>query len=66
MNAVPTSPPRSTARRSTSCTSDQSTGTRPRCCSLHTYPGSFAEFLDLVGPLTDPVPLRPPDDASTS
>ena len=21
---------------------------------LHTYPGSFAEFLDLVGPLTDP------------
>jgi pimeloyl-ACP methyl ester carboxylesterase len=21
----------------------------------HTYPGSFAEFLDLVGPLTDPV-----------
>ncbi|GAA4892167.1 epoxide hydrolase family protein [Actinomycetospora straminea] len=22
---------------------------------LHTYPGSFAEFLDLVGPLTDPV-----------
>lgn len=22
---------------------------------LHTYPGSFAEFLDLIGPLTDPV-----------
>lgn len=22
---------------------------------LHTYPGSFAEFLDMVGPLTDPV-----------
>ena len=22
---------------------------------LHTYPGSFAEFLDVVGPLTDPV-----------
>ncbi|MDX6373889.1 MAG: epoxide hydrolase, partial [Nocardioidaceae bacterium] len=21
---------------------------------LHTYPGSFAEFLDLIGPLTDP------------
>ena len=21
----------------------------------HTYPGSFAEFLDLIGPLTDPV-----------
>jgi epoxide hydrolase len=22
---------------------------------LHTYPGSFAEFLDMIGPLTDPV-----------
>ena len=22
---------------------------------LHTYPGSFAEFLDVIGPLTDPV-----------
>jgi pimeloyl-ACP methyl ester carboxylesterase len=22
---------------------------------VHTYPGSFAEFLDLIGPLTDPV-----------
>ncbi|WHT16281.1 epoxide hydrolase [Crossiella sp. CA-258035] len=22
---------------------------------LHTYPGSFADFLDLIGPLTDPV-----------
>jgi pimeloyl-ACP methyl ester carboxylesterase len=22
---------------------------------LHTYPGSFVEFLDLIGPLTDPV-----------
>ena len=22
---------------------------------LHSYPGSFAEFLDLIGPLTDPV-----------
>jgi pimeloyl-ACP methyl ester carboxylesterase len=22
----------------------------------HTYPGSFAEFLDMIGPLTDPVP----------
>ena len=21
----------------------------------HTYPGSFAEFLDMIGPLTDPV-----------
>ena len=21
---------------------------------LHTYPGSFAEFLDMIGPLTDP------------
>jgi epoxide hydrolase len=22
---------------------------------LHTYPGSFAEFLDMIGPLTDPI-----------
>ena len=22
---------------------------------LHTYPGSFAEYLDMIGPLTDPV-----------
>ena len=29
--------------------------TRRRWCSLHTYPGSFAEFLDMIGPLTDPV-----------
>jgi epoxide hydrolase len=30
---------------------------------LHTYPGSFVEFLDLIGPLTDPVAYggRPED-----
>ena len=22
---------------------------------LHTYPGNFVDFLDLIGPLTDPV-----------
>ena len=22
---------------------------------LHTYPGSFVDFLDMIGPLTDPV-----------
>ena len=29
---------------------------------LHTYPGSFAEFLDMIGPLTDPT-RRPAEDA---
>ena len=29
----------------------------------HTYPGSFSEFLDMIGPLTDPVAYggRPED-----
>ena len=27
----------------------------PRCCCSHGWPGSFAEFLDVIGPLTDPV-----------
>src|SRR6187200_2433562 len=29
-------------------------GARPLLLA-HTYPGSFAEFLDMIGPLTDPV-----------
>ena len=33
----------------------------------HTYPGSFSEFLDMIGPLTDPVAHGGhPEDASTS
>ena len=25
---------------------------------VHTYPGSFVDFLDMIGPLTDPVVVR--------
>ena len=38
----------------TSCTFDRRRRTRFRCCLLHGWPGSVAEFLDVIGPLSDP------------
>ena len=55
MNAVPALPaPRSTARPSTSCTSARAHEDATPLLLLHTYPGSFVDFLDMIGPLTDP------------
>ena len=39
---------------STSCTCARRSRTRCRCCSTHGWPGSVAEFLDVIGPLSDP------------
>ena len=56
MNAVPHF--RHRDRRpdaSTSCTSARRTSDATPLLLTHTYPGSFADFLDMIGPLTDPV-----------
>ena len=56
MNAVPELPDR--GRRPDRSTSSTSARPRPDATPLlllHTYPGSFVEFLDMIGPLTDPV-----------
>ena len=55
MNAVPELRDRDRRPdRSTSCTSARRHEDATPLLLLHTYPGSFAEFLDMIGPLTDP------------
>ena len=50
----PSSPPRSTGRRSTSCTCSSPEPNALPLMLIHGWPGSFVEFIDLIGPLTDP------------
>ena len=52
--ATRSSRPRSTGRTSTSCTSARPSPTRCRSILTHGWPGSIVEYLDVIGPLTDP------------
>ena len=45
---------RSTGRTSTSCTSARPSRTRRRCILTHGWPASCVEYLDVIGPLSDP------------
>ena len=53
LNAHRSSRRRSTASASTSCTSARRPDALPLLVT-HGWPGSVAEFLDVIGPLTDP------------
>ena len=50
----PTTAPRSTARSSTSSTCRRRSTNATPLLLLHTYPGSFVDYLDMIGPLDRP------------
>ena len=52
--SMPTSRRRSTARTSTSCTCGRRSPTATPLILAHGWPNTFVEYVDLIGPLTDP------------
>ena len=54
LNAYPQYSRRSTGRRSTSSTSARRSPTRTPLILTHGWPNTFVEYLELIGPLTDP------------
>ena len=54
INGFPSSPPTSMASESISCTSGRRAMELLPLLLLHGWPGSFVEFLDVIGPLRRP------------